>query len=212
MLSYLVHGKIKQNEDMFPSTFDDSSFNEKEKSIIAYLSGYVVGTLYRRIRFSKKNKEFYHYQALSYLMECKLVDGSETDTSHQKFVDIKNRGGLWKVKKDVLGIFIMAERFFLTATKDFVRKIDAGHIVASLLENSYVLSCFNIIRRGSEHEIKKEIALNVLEDMLTLYIRVRAHSYARDKQEAHKISKSLTKSKSLRTEIKKKSSSLDTGH
>ena len=58
--------------------------------------------------------------------------------------------------------------------------------------------------------MKKEIGLNLLEDMLTLYIRVRAHSYARDKQQLHKVSKNKTKNRSLRTEIKKQSSSLNT--
>ena len=40
-------------------TIDDISpkFTEREKSIIAYLSGYVFGTLYRRIRFSKSSQD-----------------------------------------------------------------------------------------------------------------------------------------------------------
>jgi len=52
----------------------------------------------------------------------------------------------------------------------------------------------------------------MLEDMLTLYIRVRSHSFAKDQQQLHKKTKGETKTRSLRTEIKKASSSLDKGH
>ena len=80
------------------------------------------------------------------------------------------------------------------------------------MEDPYLIACFNCVRKKSDIEIKKEIGLNLLEDMLTLYIRIRAHSHAKDKQEDHKMSKNKTKARSLRTEIKKQTSSLDTGH
>ena len=86
----------------------------------------------------------------------------------------------------------------MTATKDFVLKIDAKHIVSKLLENMFVLAYFNAVRTSSEEIIKKEIGLNLLGDMLTLYVRLRSHSL-------HKISKDKTKCRSLRTEIKKQS-------
>ena len=187
-------------------------FTEKENEVISHLAGYVVGTFYRRIRFSKNYGLLYQQQALSFLLICKFVDGTETDTSHQKFTNLKNRGGLWVVRKDVVTIFSIAESFFVSATKNFVNKIDASLIVSSLMENAYLIACFNFVRKKSDITIKKEIGLNLLEDMLTLYIRVRAHSYAKDKQEEHKMAKNRTKARSLRTEIKRQSSSLDTGH
>jgi len=76
----------------------------------------------------------------------------------------------------------------------------------------FALTYFNVVRKSSEEIVKKEIGLNLLEDMLKLYIRLRSHFYAKDKQQMHKIMKDKTKSRSLRTEIKKKSSNLDTGY
>ena len=125
---------------------------------------------------------------------------------------MKNRGGLWKVKSDVITIFTISESYFLSATKDFVSKIDADSIISLTLEDAIALSYFNSLRRSIHKNVKKKVALNLPEDMLTLYIRVRSHSYAKDKQQLHKISKDKTKSRSLRTEIKKQAASFDTGH
>ena len=41
---------------------------------------------------------------------------TETDVRNQKLVNIKNRGGLWKVNSDTSAIFSAAESYFLAAT------------------------------------------------------------------------------------------------
>ena len=210
VLAFLTKSKII--DDSLTFEFQNADLSQKDKEVISYLSGYVIATLYKRLRFSKKAKRMYHQQCLSLLKACKYVDGSETDTSNQKLINTKDRGGLWRVKSDVQRIFTFAESYFLSSTREFVTKINAKHIVSKLMQDMYVLAYFNTIRKSSEENIKKEIGLNLLEDMLTLYIRLRSHSYAKDKQQLHKISKDVTKTRSLRTEIKKKSSVLDTGH
>ena len=45
--------------------------------------------------------------------------------------------------------------------------------------------------------LKKEIALNLLEDLLTLYIRVRTFSFAKGQIQSDKIKQSRLKSSSL---------------
>ena len=198
------------------TVYESKSFFEmdkKEKSIITYLSGYVVGTFYRRIKFSKSQSNCeYAEQCLSFLSACKYQEGRETDTSHHSFVDLMDRGGLWKVSIDTIRIFSVAESFFVSSTKNFTTKIDATKIVDSLMSDSYLVSCSNKIRNNSAIVVKKEIAFNLIEEMLTLYIRVRSHSYAKDQQQKHKSEKSSLKSRSLRTERKKADPSLDSGH
>ena len=88
---------------------------------ITYLSGYVVGTLYRRIRFSKK-QYLYHQHYLSILLACKCT-GTETDVRNQKLVNIKKRGGLWKVNSDTSAIFSAAESFSLQLPKNSLTKL-----------------------------------------------------------------------------------------
>ena len=202
VLAFLVNSKLIGDSINFQQ--QQSDFSLKDIEIITYLSGYVVGTLYRRIRFSKRAKTMVDQHCLSILMACKYVEGTETDTSHHRLINERDRGGLWRLKYDCINIFKSCESYFLSATKNFVSKIDCKHLVSQLLEDTFVLGCFGDMRRSAEEKVSKEISLNLLEDMLTLYIRVRSHSYAKDKQQHHKIVKSLNKSRSLRTEIKKK--------
>ena len=51
----------------------DTKFSAKEKSLIAYLSGYVFGAFSRRIRFSKTahQDQTYHQECLSFLVAGK---------------------------------------------------------------------------------------------------------------------------------------------
>lgn len=207
VLAHLTGGTVT-NEVV---SFKQTAVDEKQKAIITYVSGYVIGKFFRKLRFSK-NKNEYQEQYLSILETCKYIEGSETDVRHQKLVDLKNRGGLWKVNSDVVAIFSIAESYFESVTKNFVSKIDAPKIVSVLMADAILIAYYSSMRRSSELFVKKEIALNLLADMLTLYIRIRSHSYARNKQQEHKVNKDATKTKSLRTERKRATPSLDSGH
>ena len=59
-------------------------------------------------------------------------------------------------------------------------------IVEKLLVNAEVLTNYSNICSDIS-DVKKEIALNLLEHILTLYVRLRSFSYAEDKVQAHKI-------------------------
>jgi len=151
---------------------------------------------------------------LSFLLAGRSSDENikQVEIAEHKHVNIHDRGGLWKVKHEVTCIFSVAESFFKASVRHHGSKIDSKAIVTELMKDSWVLVNFSLMRKSSSHEIKKEVALNLLYDLLTLYIRVRAFSYAKDQQQLHKIQKSKTKASSLRTSIKKKTSSLDQGH
>ena len=124
------------------------------------------------------------------------------------------RGGLWKVNKEVNCIFTAAEYHFISLVKKSSYIINCKEIVDTLIEDSFVLVNFSKILHSSSDKIQKEIALNILEDLLTLYIRVRTFSFviSSNKLQAIKVSKSQTKSNALRTAIKKKTSTLEQRH
>ena len=69
-----------------------------------------------------------------------------------------------------------------------------------------MLESFAKVRRSSPDNIKKEIAFNLLEDLLTLYIRVHTFSFVKDKVQTLKVGNSKTKSRSLRTGMKQSTS------
>ena len=77
-------------------------------------------------------------------------------------------------------------------------------MVQKLIVHPDILSNYSTISCDLPH-IKKEVKMNLLEHMLTLYLRVRTFSYAKDKVEQFKLLKKRSKSRALRTEIKKSS-------
>lgn len=125
---------------------------------------------------------------------------------------MRNRGGLWKINSAVFAIFSIVECYFESSTKNFVSCIDATKIVSTLMKDPSLLVHYGSLRRNTEIKVKKEIALDLLHDMLTLYVRIRSHSYAKNKQQEHKMAKDAMKAKSLRTEIKRVSANLESGH
>ena len=144
-------------------------------------------------------------QCLSFLVAGKCVSETIPLPEH-RHVNVLNRGGLWKVNEDVIAIFSVVEAYFLSSTKKLQNKIVSKDIVNALTENCMVLQSFAKVRRSSPDNIKKEIAFNLLEDLLRLYIRVRTFSFVKDKVQAFKIRNSKTKSRSLRTGMKQSTS------
>ena len=140
--------------------------------------------------------------------------GKTTDSTQQSgksLIAAKNRGGLWTVSNDVIQIFIHVEAQFRTETSSLQNKISCGSMVSTLLRNCHVLALLSKIRSIAEKKIPKEVSENLLEKLITLYIRVRSFSYAKDQMQRFKIKAQKDKTKSLRTDIKQKSSHLDKG-
>ena len=80
------------------------------------------------------------------------------------------------------------------------------------MKDSWLLCNFTQVRQSAAEKVKKEIALNLMGDLLTLYIRVRTFSFVKNKQQEFRMQKCKTKSRSLRTSIKQQSSNLQQGH
>lgn len=202
----------KHSENLQPKKFDPATFSKKDTACISYLSGYVFSTFYRRIRRSKRWNTHRSQMCLSLLLAGKstIID-DESNTPHA-LIDARNRGGLWKMSSEVLNIFSIVEAHFRSHSSSIYNRIDAKDMVGTLLQHSEILSQFSKVRSKAEQKADKDVAMDLLEDIITLFIRVRAFSYAKDCQERHKIKSKKAKERSLRTSIKKKSSCLDQGH
>ena len=187
-------------------------FNEKEKSVISYLSGYVFSTFYRRIRFSKKpHSDVYSQQYLGLLLAGKLnEEGSDLD--EHKLINVRDRGGLWKTRKEVIMIFTTAESLFRSFVSKCHNKINAVEMVSALMKDSSVIANFSKLCDQYPQNVKGELRKNMLHDILSLYIRVRTFSFVKDKVQLSKIQSNAKKSKSLRTELKQSTACLEQGH
>ena len=115
------------------------------------------------------------------------------------------------VNAEVLEIFCAVETHFRHVTNCAHRNIDSQKMVSELLRNSSVLCNFNKLRNMTTEKVSKEITFNLLDQLVLLYIRVRTFSWVKSRNDLEKI-KSKKKVRSLRTEIKKASSTLENGH
>ena len=191
VLAHLTGSNVKESTVDFTPPI---KFSHKEQNIIKYLSGYVFGTRYRRIRTSKSCQNMFGVQSLHILLAGKL--SLEENSSNDILIRAKDRG-LWTVTAEVFEIFSHVE-------SKFHQNIDSKKIVSDLLKNPIVLCNYNKLRYDeSTEKISKEIAMNLLEHLIMLYVRIRVFSLVKDKCELHKISSKKKKVISLRTEIKK---------
>ena len=205
VLGYISGATIKKDVIFFKHSSED--LNEKEKSIVYYLSGYVFSTIYKRLRYSKKkllakkNEDSSFY--LDILFAGKVTDTNSADEPEQKLVNARNRGGLWKVTKEVFDIFCITECYFRKYVSKCVTKIDSMEMVTSLSKDASIKSNFSkLLNSTAVSDLKEELKDNFLEDILHLYIKVRTFSMVKSKQQSHKMLTKKQKSRSLRTSIK----------
>ena len=132
------------------------------------------------------------------LQACKIHDISE-----QKLIAFQTQGGLTGVNVECYETFIIAEQTFQEYTSaHHVNIIENEKITKSLLENIKVISHLNsFVDCNSSNKLNEEVKLNVLEQMLKLYIRIRWFSYAKDficKQKQHSSNQNTAFRKGLK--------------
>ena len=130
---------------------------------------------------------------------CK-VENDDT----QALVNVRDQGGLSKVCKRMQDIFVECEILFRTKTPTFTSSLVYKDLVTQSLKNITINCNVNDIILSVDIHMKKEFRINLLEHILTSYFRVRAFSFVREK---HKAAHKALRKRSLRTEIKKASSS-----
>ena len=72
-----------------------------------YISGYNVHKFHNKFRFSKSCSNNYNRQCVAILKACK-VDSDDTQT----LVNARDRGGLWRVSKNMQNLFWKSECIF----------------------------------------------------------------------------------------------------
>ena len=170
---------------------------------LQYLTGYVVTSLINKI----KSKKHHGNSELNKQMLLVLQARKIHDTSEQKLIACQARGGLTGVNVECQKTFIISEQTFRAYTPAHrLNIIENEKIIKSLLENIKVISHLNsFVDCNSSNKLNEEVKLNVLEQILKLYIRVHSFSYAKDftdKQKQH----SSNQNKALRKGLKKTTS------
>lgn len=71
------------------------------------------------------------------------------------------------------------------------------------MNDTRVISSYQSVISDSELTTTANVNKDVLQSIISLYVRVRAHSYAKDIIECHKIKSKTNKGKALRKETKR---------
>ena len=106
------------------------------------------------------------------------------------------------------GIFIECEKIFRARTSTFQTSIDSTSLVSEMLQNCHVLSSYKVL---NQKYLMKSV-LTFWKKCLCCLREFGPFFYAEDIREKYKSKKKQVKKSSLRTEIKKASSSTDMGH
>ena len=127
---------------------------------------------------------------------------------------MKGRGGLWIVNNNTQKLFEIYEIEFQRNKNKIMKdhKIDINDLCEDLLKSSLVQSHYYNIYSSISPKVSKENAVNLLEELMLLYLRIRSHSFAKDVKETYKMKSKKSKERSLRTTIKKASIHSDYGH
>eukprot|EP00112_Aurelia_sp_Birch-Aquarium-sp1_P008827 Seg1983.6 transcript_id=Seg1983.6/GoldUCD/mRNA.D3Y31 product="hypothetical protein" protein_id=Seg1983.6/GoldUCD/D3Y31 len=177
------------------------SLSDKEKASLQFLGGYVFYNLNRKIFNSKHHKTEIGQQHLS-ILQAGRADNNEG--CPQKLVDSLNRGGLWKINETCQKILTIAELKFLAFTNVGVTKnIDSKKLVSELCVDQDLLALYQTLLSSAALPVDKDVAKDVLERILILFIKVRSFSYAKEIVNKFKINQRKARSKALRKEIQR---------
>lgn len=134
------------------------------------------------------------------LKSCK-IDADDSQT----LVNVKDKGGLWKVNQK--------RWIFCKMWKNILSLFSIKNVSSNLFRlyvKCTVLSNFKLICDEIDLKVEKEVCMIVLEHLLTLFVKVRIFLYAKDICEnKNKATKRKNNKCSLRTELEKTSITAD---
>ena len=156
---------------------EPTPISEKEIGGLQYLAGYVVKKLLKRVKNSIKYQSTENQAIIAV-----LSNAITTDISNQKLIETQNRGGLTGVVEEFQQIFMQAEmKFRIETARCHLRQINTRKMTSELLVDSDIVRFYNGVVDNSDAKwIDAEVKTNLLENMLKLYLHVRAFSFTRD--------------------------------
>jgi len=179
------------------------SISDRELAGLQYIGGYIIHKLHKKFKNSKNWQSTESQQSINILLVCK----TSVPCENQKLNAALSRGGLWFISADLQKILVVTEKYLsLKITKSQLRNIDTLKIVTELMKFKHLKDIYSEIIIKSEISLSKQVEKDLLYAIINLYVTVRCHSTARDYVQKHRMkkSKSNSKAKALRTELKRK--------
>lgn len=139
---------------------------------LQYLSGYVIKHTLKHLRKKKLTERV--NKLIQILMKCKA-----DDTGDQELVATLDRGGLTGTTRQCVAIFKICEFQFRNQTNGFLKKLPIDEIADNLMENEKLQELY--FEMADLVELEDEGKFDLLEKLVSLYLRVRAYTLSRDK-------------------------------
>ena len=190
---------------------DPGPMSTTEKNALRYVAGYVCRKVKDNLSSTKckiENKEC----MIQCLTETSDITGFDDSIDTEEWVNLVNRGGLWRINEDMYTTFVIMEEivqpFF---SKESAHKLDDAtrkEIVEKILNNEDLLFqwCFVI---GTT--VNTELSLVLLQHIAELFLVIRGNAFATSIVEAYKQKshQTLQKKKALRKGLASNNSSID---
>jgi hypothetical protein len=177
-----------------------TELNPVERGPLAYIGGYIITKL---TQINRKKKDNVNEQIQALLQSMK-----STGTANS-FIANRTRGGLTSPSDDLVNILEAAElacRDEVTKSLGIIRNIPTDTIYNAIVESPKVKSLWENIVISCSIELSSTTQKLCLENILKLYLKVRAFSYAKDYVSKYRISEKKDKNKALRNELKRQGS------
>ncbi|XP_066928356.1 uncharacterized protein [Clytia hemisphaerica] len=176
-----------------------TALGTKEKAALNYIAGHAVHKIYAKLRTSKHWRTDIFQKSFNLLKKFKI---EPTDMEEHALIKAKNRGGLWCVSKLTVQVFEQAELLFTSETCRHVTRVDYKAMVRNLMKNLLVKKYWEQLLSDSP-EIDTDLGKDLLDQLLSLYLKIRGFSYAKSIREKHKFKSKSTQKHSLRANLKK---------
>ncbi len=184
-------------------TAKQPEISEREKAGLQYIGGYVFHKLHQKHRSGKKWQSRESQCTMAVLKQGKC---SDEELERNKLTSALSRGGLWGINKDAENICFKTEVNFRKFSPTLSsKKIDANLIIAETMQDCTVKQAFDAMVNNLDTIPESTILKDILFSIISLYVKVRCFSFARDVIQKSKIEAKKGKSKGLRAEIKRAS-------
>ena len=117
------------------------SINDRQLAGLQYLGGYVLHTIYKKIKYSKKIKSKLPQECLDILEAAR--ETNEELVQNSKLVSALSRGGLWCITEKMQHIFVICEKYLLRKTGG-IPSTRLKDIINDLLALSVIGDCCHI--------------------------------------------------------------------
>lgn len=104
-------------------------------------------------------------------------------TEEHTLIKSHNRGGLWYICKEGVEIFEKVKLLFQKVFKSHVTSIDYKSMVVKLMNNVHVEFAFRSIIENSNVMIKSDLSKDLLEKLISLFLKIYYYTFAKDIRE-----------------------------